>query len=84
MPAGIGAVTRLGDQPGGAHAVDQRQHFVDGMAAMERGATDIAIARAGDQRDRSLDPARQPHRDALPGSQALAREARGEPVGGAD
>jgi hypothetical protein len=80
VPAVIGAMAGLGDQRGGAHAVDQRHHFASGVAAVQGRAADIGVARAGDERDRGLDPARQPHRDALSRVEALSGEARGQPV----
>ena len=65
VPVGIGAVAGLGDQRRGAHAVDQRDDLANRVVAMQRRAADIAVARTGEQRDRGLDPARQPHRDAI-------------------
>ena len=83
-PVGIGAVAGLRDQRGGAHPVDQRDDLVDRVVAVQRRAADIAVARAGQQRDRGLDPARQPYRDALAGPHAVARKTGREPVGGGD
>ena len=82
MPVGIGAVTGFGDQRGGAHAVDQGDDLANRMAAMQRRAADIAVARAGEQHDGGLHPARQPHGDTLAGPYAVAGQARGHPVSG--
>jgi hypothetical protein len=79
---GIGTVARLSNQCCGADAVDQRSDLADRMAAMQGRAADIAAARAGDQRDRCLDPARQPDGDAVTGADAVAGEMRPQPVGG--
>jgi len=82
IPVGVGAVAGLGDQHSGAHAVHQGNNFADRVVAMQRRAADIAIARAGEQRDGSLRAARQPHSNTLPGWDATAGEARGQPVSG--
>ena len=71
---GIGAVAGLRDHRGGAHPVDQRDDLLDRVVAVQRRAADIAVARTGQQRDRGLDPARQPHRDALAGPHSVARK----------
>jgi hypothetical protein len=55
--------------------------FGDGVVAMQRRAAHIALARAGDERDRGLDRAGQPHRDAIAGAQSAAGEIAGERIG---
>ena len=66
------------------HALQQLDHLADGVVAMQRRAADRAVARAGEQRDHALDPARQPHRNALAGLDAAPREIGGQRIGGVD
>ncbi len=84
MPIGVGPVTRLGDQRGGAHPFDQPNDFADRMVAVQRRTADIAVARAGEQGNGGLYSARQPNRDALAWPDAAAGEVGGQPVGGID
>ena len=77
VPVGIGAIARLGDQRGGAHAVDQRHHLADGMAAVQGRAADIGVARAGDAaRSRSRPGSAATPRRAAPGGGPARRGSR--------
>jgi hypothetical protein len=49
---------------------------------MQGRTANIAVAGASEQRDRGLDPARQPHGDAITGADVVAREMRRQPVRG--
>jgi hypothetical protein len=72
----------LSDQRRGVHAADQRGNLPNRVVTMQGRAADVAVARAGEQHDRGLDPARQPHGDAMTRADAVVRKMRREPVRG--
>ena len=82
--ARVGAVAVLHDQRRRAGPLQQLDHLADGVVAMQRRAADRAVARAGEQRHHALDPARQPHRDALARLDAAPRQIRRQRIGGVD
>ena len=84
MAVGVGAVAKLRYQCRGAHLVNQRDDLVNRVIAMQRRAADVAVAGAGEQRDRGLDPARQPYGDTITRAYAVAGEVRCQPVRGSD
>ena len=51
VPVGVGAVAGFRHQGRGAHALEQRDDVGNRMVAVQRGAADVAVARASDQRD---------------------------------
>ena len=84
MPVGNGAKTGIGDYRSGPHPVHQSDNLGSGVVPVQRRAAHIAVARTGEERDRSLDPARQPDRDTLTRANAARCQAGCEASGGLD
>ncbi len=82
--ARVSAVAVLHDQRGRAGPLQQFDDLANRVVAMQRRAADRAVARAGEQRHHSLDPARQPHRDALARLDTAPRQIRRQRIGGVD
>jgi len=62
----------------GVAAPEIRKPRLNGVIAMQRRGADVAVAGAGEQRDRGLDPARQPYGDTITRAYAVAGEVRCE------
>ena len=78
--AGIGAPALLDQDRAGIDVAQQVDDLLDAVVAVQRGVADVAVARAGDERDQRLEPVREPEADPLAGPEAGFDERIGDGI----